>query len=179
MSIVAPETARQERLYIDVVNIYEPVELEVGADKRLGPYPAGLVESTPSREGQLGKYYPSSEYNAASPVMGRTLQDNMLTLDRFHFPAGVELKDGTVLEIDTPDHPDQGAFFRVQGNSETWVGSSVRQSKYSRVFCKRIPPPAEITAGTIPASATREQPDVYDVLAGLTVLGVFDVVAVE
>jgi hypothetical protein len=144
MSAIPPATLRQERLYTDTFDVYFPVEQQVGADKRLSVAQAGAVEATPTYEDQLGKLFPSSEYNASNMPMGRTLQDNMLTLDRVHFPSGVELRDGCVLQLKTSGHPDEGAWYMTQGNSETWPGTSVRQSTYARVFLKRIVPPANL-----------------------------------
>lgn len=178
MSTVAPETDRQIALYTDSVNIFVPNILEVGADKRFATYAAGSVEGTPSIIGQLCKYFPSSEYNQASPVVGRTLQDNMLTLDRYHFPSEVALQDGTIIELDTIGHPDRGEFFRVQGNSETWAGSETRRSLYARVFCKRVPPPKEIVQGGVMAGYTVIVSSVLDVTERYDVDGILDVYVV-
>ena len=141
---VAPATARQQALYTDLVDVFHAETLAVGVDKRLATNAAGTVDAVPTYENQLCKYFPSSEYNASNMPMGRTLQDNMLTLDRFHFPLGVELRDGDVVLLKTSGAPDEGTYYRVQGNSETWQGTSVRQAKYARVFAKRIPRPVEL-----------------------------------
>lgn len=135
---------RQQKLYLDRITVWPPMPITVGADKRPTGTSVGSVNPTPTYEDIPAKYFPSSEYNANSWPLGRTLQDNMLTLDVIHTEASVNIDDSAVILLTTPGIPDSGTYYRVQGNQETWAKAGIRDANLARVFMKRIPRPVEL-----------------------------------
>jgi hypothetical protein len=77
------------------------------------------------------------ENNQYSHPVGRSEQDNLLTLDVFHFEVGTDLEDGDFLKLTTSGHPAVNSYFQVQGTGRERISRGNRKGNYMRVYAKR------------------------------------------
>lgn len=124
-------TARQTALYTDTVDVYKRPEIETsGWLSDLDVSPTASYTAVPC-------LWLSQPENNQFGVIGRSEQDNLLTLDRFHFEVGTDLEDGDFLKLTTSGHPAANAIFQVQGTGRERISRGLRQGNYMRVYAKR------------------------------------------
>lgn len=127
-------TRRQQRLYTDTVDIFKPEATSlvdrVSSDPR---YPA-----TPTVAGVLAYLFTSTEFANPQPHLGRTNEDMMLTLDKLHVEAAVDIDDAFVFQLKTSGHPDEGGYWMVMGNAKVRTTRGRRTTNYKEVLCKRM-----------------------------------------
>lgn len=129
-----PLTPRQERFYTDVIDIYKPEATStvdrVANDPR---YPA-----TPTVSSVPCKLFTSTEYATDQTYLGRTNEDMVLTFDKVHVAADVDIDDTYVFRLRNAGHPDEGGFWVCMGNAKLRPSAGVRRANYRQVLCKRI-----------------------------------------
>lgn len=129
-------TARQTALYTDTVDVFKrPTPTPRGT---ANPWATDFAMSTAATYTSVPCLWLSQpESNTYSSPVGRSEQDNLLTLDRFHFEVGTDLEDGDFLKLTTSGHPAANSFFQVQGTGRERVSRGAREGNYMRVYAKR------------------------------------------
>jgi hypothetical protein len=125
---------RHQRLFRDVVDLYEPEALTLDA-------PTGLDErgypATPTYAGVKCHIEPKPE-GSVPLEMGRSGTDNIDTTDRIHVALDQEIGDGWAIQLKTDGHPERLTWWIAQGDPRTqnW------RAKKRVVFVKRgLKPP--------------------------------------
>lgn len=128
-------TRRQQRLYTDTIDVYKPVATtlvdRVGKDPR---YPAA-----PTAAAVKAYLFTSTEFAVDQPYLGRTNEDMVLTLDKLHVEASVDIDDTFCFQLKTANHPDLNGFWIVMGNAKLRTTRGRRETNYKELLCKRMP----------------------------------------
>ncbi len=115
-----PLNRRQQRAYLDTVDIWLPVEdvgLNAQGQAQNQRYPS---PSSPSATNVACLHIASKEEDTPTPT-GRGNYDIALTIDEFHFPLDVEITDYCLLRFTTVGHPDYGRYFVVKGEASDTI----------------------------------------------------------
>ena len=133
-------TPRQKILYKDVVTIYKMTSTTADGSKvAQDPKYAAVLNNVPCH------LFATPEVDEPQAI-GRNKQVNIFTLDVFNFAADVDIADTYVIQLLTPNHPQKGLCWMVEGNSKLLVSSGRRHANVQMVLCKRIPVPETIAA---------------------------------
>lgn len=128
-------TTRQAAFYTDTVDVYK--RPDPTARSTATPWLTDLTMSATATYTSVPCLWLSQPENNMPGAFGRSEQDNLLTLDRFHFEVGTDLEDGDYLKLTTSGHPAQNSFFQVQGTGRERITRGKRKGNYMRIYAKR------------------------------------------
>lgn len=101
--------------------------------------------TTPDYTGVRCRYGGTSNFDLPNP-QGRTFETNIMTSDKWMFPAGQDIDDNYLIKLTTPGHPYTGTFWTVEGVPQTRFGVSGRnQAKSKMIYARITPPPAGVS----------------------------------
>lgn len=133
---------RQTARYQAIVDLYAPsAPKSTGAGKRALSQAYG---STPAYTGIKCAYAPTPNQTYEGTV-GRTMRQQVFTLDRFNFSADgsendpIELADGWIIKLTgwvNGSTQDVGKTWKCLGNPQPSIGSSIRQATYKHVLAR-------------------------------------------
>lgn len=139
-------TKRQILAYEDTVDVWDPpgrsgLSYKTGTKQRLDT----KFSATPKLTAVKCLFMSAKEDNRFRGPTGRSEQDNLDTLDQFHFEAGTDVVDQSVIKLTTVGHPMVGQYFVVMGAGRERPNRARRTPNYKAVFAKRQTQPKEIT----------------------------------
>ncbi|MCH8979449.1 MAG: hypothetical protein IH945_09460 [Armatimonadetes bacterium] len=139
-------TKRQLLAYEDTVDIWDPpgragLTYKAGTKQRLDTRYA----ATPAISVLPCLFMSAKEDNRFRGPTGRSEQDNLDTLDQFHFEAGTDVVDQSIIRLTTVGHPMVGQYFVVMGAGRERPSRLRRTPNYKAVFAKRQTKPKEIS----------------------------------
>jgi len=103
---------RQQAIYLHLVDVYIPLDPVLGTDNVSGD--TDIYPPTPNYSNvQCYRETKLEITNTAAP--GRSLENNIFTMDMFHFDLAQEMGSEFALYFKTPGHPDFGTWFKVVG----------------------------------------------------------------
>lgn len=127
-------TARQRRLYKDLIEIYKPNATTI-VDKT--PKDTRLP-STATYEDVPAKLFSKPEASRPEKHIGRSNMDIIFTLDELHVEASVDIDDTYYFRLKTPDHPDFNEWWVCQGSAKTRISEGRRKANVKIILCKKV-----------------------------------------
>lgn len=119
-------TWRQVRAYSDRVNLYAPVAGDLGPNNEAGDSSFALAFTG------VPCHWEAKPESSIPAAPGRTNQDYLTTTDAFHFAADQEVADGWFIELTTPGHAEDGAWFVVVGAPRTHMWRAGKLAVFAR-----------------------------------------------
>jgi hypothetical protein len=131
---------RQNARYNAVVSLYKPgAQATTGLGKRATDQAFG---TTAAYTGVRCAYRPTPN-QSYDELPGRTLRQQVFTLDKFEFEAAQEIADGWVIEltgwngVSTGNyHPDKGKVWTTLGDPQTVASAHGRQPNYQMILAR-------------------------------------------
>lgn len=109
--------ARQDRLYIHTVAIYNPLPITPG-EMSLGDVEELKYSSTPSVASQrcYKESYPETE--KGTPFGRKNTEDTVSLIDQFHFDTTADVRPNARLLFTKTGHPDTNTWWAVSGDNK-------------------------------------------------------------
>lgn len=130
--------ARQQQLYIHTVDLYAPSALTQNATTHLlddPTYPASPTYSA------VQCYRDAKVEKNAAELVGMTLENNIFTIDEFHFDVAQAINTNWAIKFTTSGHPDEGMWFIAIGQQQVKNWRANKQS----LLAKRTVKPKGVT----------------------------------
>lgn len=134
-------TWRQKIAYTDTVDIYRMNDPLAASN---GVILDAAFDATAVATSVKCLYLSAPHDNRFVAPVGRSIADNMDTLDRFHFEAGQTIHDMDLLKMTTANHPNAGEYFQVQGTGKVRTSRGGRKGNYQRIYARRVARPSEL-----------------------------------
>lgn len=131
--------ARQEKAYLDICDVYNPVSIETGL-LALGEIQPLRYPSTPTLSDQYF-YHETAPEIEKGKFYGRTnKEDTVSILDRAHFDVALDIKSNAVIQIKSDGDPNEGEWFIVVGEAMVKNWRANKQVFYIKAVTKPVGP---------------------------------------